>query len=171
MATSTRKKSVVSSVNVDIPLPTQTNTLLNKSASSSSSLYQQCSQLRARLNRIHSFYVFLEHAAAGQSVAPVDHLWDCFALGTPLCFLFNLLPPPATPIDINTDPSEVPIDPSDVRAAKKAIMQFILAVKRMQQSGEWEQSELFQVTELTDRNNLDGFVKVKLLSRFKLTCL
>ena len=154
-------------MNLDIPQPTQTNTLLNKSASSSSSLYQQCSQLRTRLNRIHDFPLFLEQTAAGQSVAPVDHLWDCFALGTPLCYLFNLLPLPATPIDINTDPLDV--DPSNVKVAKRAIILFIMAVQKMQQQGQWEMSELFQVTELTDRNNMDGFVKVSTFRYHRVT--
>src|ERR1700720_3212295 len=43
-----RKKSIIATTQLQIDTPV-TNTLLNKSASQSTSLYQQCSLLRARL--------------------------------------------------------------------------------------------------------------------------
>ena len=46
-----RKKSVVE-------MPVAHNTLLNKAASQSTSLYQQSSALRANLLRIHRFHLF-----------------------------------------------------------------------------------------------------------------
>src|ERR1700753_146149 len=98
MAPSIRQRSLATPISVEIPRPTQSNGLLNKSASSSSSLYQQCSQLRARLVQIPDFNLFLERTASDQNSDPVNHLWDTFALGTPLCYLYNLLPPPSTPI-------------------------------------------------------------------------
>src|SRR5882762_2953339 len=50
-----RKKSIISPASVQIDIPVGTNTLLNKSASQSTSLYQQCSALRSRLLRVHGF--------------------------------------------------------------------------------------------------------------------
>jgi cell division control protein 24 len=166
MSPTVRQKSLAGSINIEIPRPTQTNGLLNKSASSSSSLYQQCSQLRARLLHIPDFHLFLDRTASEQNSDPVNHLWDTFALGTPLCYLYNLLPPPASPIDVETDPSLTESDPSDDKAAKKtakiAVIKFIMAVQKMQHDGDWEERELFQVTEITERN-LNGFVKVRFL--------
>lgn len=112
--------------------------------------------------RIEGFPPFLALSppnSSRQSTDALTHLWDCFALGTPLCYLFNLLPPPAVPIDINTDPDVIDLDPNNIKSKKRAIILFIMAVQRMQQQGQWEERELFQVTELTDRN-MSGFVKV-----------
>ena len=81
-----RKKSVVE-------MPVAHNTLLNKAASQSTSLYQQSSALRANLLRIHRFHLFFQLSEDNprQSTDPVTQLWDCFALGVSLCYLFNLL--------------------------------------------------------------------------------
>jgi len=95
-----RKKSVISNTGLQIDTPIANNTLLNKSASQSTSLYQQCSSLRARLMRIHNFPDFFAIASPPESrhsTDPVTQLWDCFALGIPLCYIFNLLPPPVIP--------------------------------------------------------------------------
>ncbi|THH13217.1 hypothetical protein EW146_g6975 [Bondarzewia mesenterica] len=146
------KKSIVSS-QIDIPIAN--NTLLNKAASQSTSLYQQCSSLRARLLRIVGFSEFFAISSppdsSRQSTDPVTQLWDCFALGTPLCYLFNLLPPPVTPIAIETSPSSVDVD--NGRNKKRAIALFAMQVKQV------AHSEPFTVTDLWDRNSTDGFVK------------
>jgi cell division control protein 24 len=160
MAPSIRQKSLAGPINVEIPRPTQSNGLLNKTASGSNSLYQQCSQLRARLLQIPDYHLFLERTASDQNSDPVNHLWDTFALGIPLCYLYNLLPPPSVPIGIESHPARAELDPSNVKAAKIAVIKFIMAVQFMQQRGEWEATDLFQVTELTDRN-MNGFVKVR----------
>lgn len=153
-----RKKSIISTAGLQIETPMMHNTLLNKSASQSTSLYQQCSSLRARLLRIHDFPRFFALASppesSRQSTDPVTQLWDCFALGTPLCYIFNLLPQPVTPIVINTDPAQV--DVTNDKAMKRAIMLFAMNITQL-----GEQCEQFTVTELWNRNSTDGFVKVR----------
>ncbi|KAI0066248.1 hypothetical protein BV25DRAFT_1975938 [Artomyces pyxidatus] len=152
-----RKKSIISPVNVQIDIPIGNNTLLNKAASQSTSLYQQCSSLRSRLLRIHGFDRFFAIAAppdsSRRSTDPVTQLWDCFSLGTPLCYLFNLLPPPVQPIPIETDPNMIPDIHAD-RTKKRAIALFAMQVKQL------DHAEQFTVTDLWDRNSTDGFVKV-----------
>lgn len=153
---SSRKKSIVSSVGPSIDLPVANNTLLNKSASQSTSLYQQCSSLRARLLRIKDFQPYFALASppdsSRQSTDPVTQLWDCFALGIPLCYLFNLLPHPTTPININTAPDQ--FDVSNERDKKRAIALFSMQIRQL------EDCEQFTVTDLYNRHSTDGFVKV-----------
>ena len=151
-----RKKSIVSSVGPSIDLPVANNTLLNKSASQSTSLYQQCSSLRARLMRIKDFSPYFALASppdsSRQSTDPVTQLWDCFALGIPLCYLFNLLPPPITPINVNTAPDQ--FDTSNEKDKKRAIALFSMQIRQL------EDCEQFTVTDLYNRDSTDGFVKV-----------
>jgi len=153
---SARKKSIVSSVGPSIDLPVANNTLLNKSASQSTSLYQQCSSLRARLLRIKDFPPYFALASppdsSRQSTDPVTQLWDCFVLGVPLCYLFNLLPPQFTPINVNTAPDQ--FDASNERDKKRAIALFSMQIKQL------EDCEQFTVTDLYNRDSTDGFVKV-----------
>jgi cell division control protein 24 len=164
-APSSRKKSIVSSVGPSIDLPVAHNTLLNKSASQSTSLYQQCSSLRTRLLRIKDFQRYFALASpphlSRQSTDPVTQLWDCFALGVPLCFLFNLLPPPITPINVNTAPDE--FDVSNERDKKRAIALFSMQIRQL------EDCEQFTVTDLYNRDSTDGFVKVCLPAFFPPT--
>jgi cell division control protein 24 len=167
-----RKKSLIGANGAQIDIPSQpqvTNQLLNKSAANSTSLYQQCSALRNRLDRVHDFAPFLALANSTASTAdarrsqvsdPVRQLWDCFAMGTPLCFLYNLLPiPHKSRIDINTDPAE--LDVNDMRNRKQAIAKFIVAITTLQKTGDWEQGEVFTVMELvSSQRDTNGFVKV-----------
>ena len=154
-----RKKSLISPANVQIDIPVGSNTLLNKAASQSTSLYQQCSALRSRLLRVHGFAQFFALSSPSgsfrSSAEVVNTVWDCFALGTPLCYLFNLLPDPITPIDIKTDPRSVEVD--NERAKKRAIALFAIQVKQL------NHGEQFTVTDLWDRTHSDGFVKVRLM--------
>jgi hypothetical protein len=163
-----RKKSVMSPGRVQIEIPVDTNTLLNKAASQPTSLHQQCSALRSRLLRVQGFAHFfaLSSSPTGSlrsSAEVVDTVWDCFALGTPLCYLFNLLPPPITPIDIETDPRSVDIN--NHRAKKRAIALFAIQVKQL------NHGEQFTVTDLWDRTNPGGFVKVRFTFFFVLLSL
>ncbi|KII92357.1 hypothetical protein PLICRDRAFT_37127 [Plicaturopsis crispa FD-325 SS-3] len=148
-----RKKSIISS---SIDTPVANNTLLNKAASQSTSLYQQCSSLRARLLRIHGFAPFFAIASGSgdsrQSTDPVTQLWDVFALGVPLCYIYNLLPPPATPISTDTDPATFNVD--NERQKKRAIALFAMQIRQL------PGCEPFTVTDLWDRNSTDGLVKV-----------
>jgi cell division control protein 24 len=162
-----RKKSVISPGNIQVDIPVGTNTLLNKAASQSTSLHQQCSVLRSRLLRVHGFaHFFALSSPTGSFHSPaeaVNTIWDCFALGTPLCYIFNLLPPPITPIDIETDPRSVDI--GNERAKKRAIALFAIQVKQL------NHGEPFTVTDLWDRTNPGGFVKVRLTFFFVLLSL
>lgn len=167
-----RKKSIVGVNGIPaIDIPQQNNTLLNKAASQSTSLYQQCSQLRARLMSIRGFQPFLDLAIpqddSRKSTDMVHDLWGHLELGVPLVFLFNLLPPPAAPIEnINTDPNTIGIEfmsQMDPTARKKSkqrmIAQVVMAISRLQKEGHWDPNLNFTIGELQD-NNTNGFVKV-----------
>lgn len=155
-----RKKSIASNPGLVIETPVVNNNILNKAASASTSLYQQCSSLRARLMRIPNFsHFFILSAPNGdlrQSTDPVTQLWDCFTLGIPLCFLFNLLPPPARPIaEISTDPAT--FDLSNEKEKKRAIAKFAMRLSEI------NNCERFTVSDLWDRHSTDGLVKVCVL--------
>ncbi|KAI0087958.1 hypothetical protein BDY19DRAFT_891887 [Irpex rosettiformis] len=151
-----RKKSLIAIPAPTIDLPVATNTALNKAASQSTSLYQQCSSLRTRLMRVPDFSDFFnmsysnEPSSSRRSTDIVHQLWDCFALGVPLCYLFNLLPN-VTPIDIDV----ANFDPTNDRTRKRAIALFAMNVKGLDLG-----SETFTVTDLWNRESNDGFVKV-----------
>lgn len=153
-----RKKSIVSNSGLVIETPVANNNILNKAASASTSLYQQCSSLRARLMRIPNFsHFFILSSPNGdlrQSTDPVTQLWDCFTLGIPLCFLFNLLPPPTRPIaEISTDPAT--FDLSNEKEKKRAIAKFAMRLSEI------DNCERFTVSDLWDRHSTDGLVKVR----------
>ncbi|KAG8861688.1 hypothetical protein FRB96_002645 [Tulasnella sp. 330] len=174
MATVPRKKSVGANAGpplIDIPqgIPQGNNQLLNKAASSSTSLYQQCSQLRAKLLRIYGFAPFLALAAPlptqsnrqSHSTDPVRQLWDCFALGTPLCFLYNLMPG-KSPLNVNTDPED--FDPDNMKERKHATAKFIIAITAMKNDGDWGSADVFTISELhSETRDTNGFVKASLI--------
>lgn len=155
-----RKKSIIATPGPGIDLPVATNTALNKAASQSTSLYQQCSSLRTRLMRVPDFSDFFsmstspESSSSRRSTDPVTQLWDCLALGVPLCYLFNLLPN-VQPIDIDV----AGFDPTNDRTRKRSIAQFAMNVQQLEGCG------TFTVTDLWDRSSTDGFVKVRNLHR------
>ncbi|THH00903.1 hypothetical protein EW026_g1702 [Hermanssonia centrifuga] len=150
-----RKKSIISTIGPSIDIPVPNNTLLNKAASQSTSLYQQCSVLRTRLMRVQGFALFfnvqpeLEPSSSRRSTDPVTQLWDCLALGVPLCHLFNLLPS-VTPLAVET----ISVDLTNDRIKKRAIAQFAMGLRQL------EGCATFTVTDLWDRSSTDGFVKV-----------
>ncbi|KAG9316496.1 hypothetical protein JVU11DRAFT_2538 [Chiua virens] len=152
-----RKKSIASNPGLVIDTPVANNNILNKAASASTSLYQQCSSLRARLMRIPNFsHFFILSSPNGdlrQSTDPVTQLWDCFTLGIPLCFLFNLLPLPTLPIgEISTDPAT--FDVTNEKEKKRAIAKFAMRLSEI------DNCERFTVSDLWDRHSTDGLVKV-----------
>jgi cell division control protein 24 len=165
MATSAAGRKTISVYNPRQPgdiAPIANNTLLNKSASQSTSLYQQCSSLRSRLMRIHDFPSFfaLSSADSRSSTDPVTQLWDLFSLGIPLCYIFNLLSPSIvslnieiTPLNIETTPD---FDVNDDRLKKRAIALFAMGVQQI------PGMEPFTVRDLWDRDSTDGLVKVSL---------
>lgn len=152
----TRKKSIVANPGLVIETPVANNNILNKAASQSTSLYQQCSALRTRLMRIPGFSDFFtlssQSGSLRQSTDPVTQLWDCFSLGISLCFLYELLPGRTNPPTVKTDPSV--FDVSNERAKKHAIAVFVMNIKNL------DNCEQFTVTDLWERHSTDGLVKV-----------
>ena len=150
-----RKKSVVE-------MPVAHNTLRNKAASQSTSLYQQSAALRANLLRVHRFHLFfqLSEDNPSQSTDPVTQLWDCFALGVSLCYLYNLLPHSQhRPIELDVDPESDSVRNLADRDRKRAIALFNIAVKSL------NHGEGLQVRDIWERENTDGFVKVRIGAR------
>ena len=169
-----RKKSIVSTTGLYIDTNAN-NTLLNKSASSSTSLYQQCSSLRSRLMRIRGFapYFNLGSADSRQSTDPVTQLWDLFAAGIPLCFIFDLIPASYNLTRLNNsayNPEKYEANP--FREQKHAIALFAMQIRTDKVVDKIPGCELFTVTDLWDRNSTDGLVKVRLASHLDLVaCL
>jgi cell division control protein 24 len=147
----------MSTSNLNIGLPTDnpvTNSTPTRAASQYTSLHQQCRSLRPRLLCIRNFPDFFTLSSSADSLQTTDtvtQLWDCFASGISLCYLFNLLPPPVVPIVIDTDPSRFNV--SDARAKKRAIALFAMHIRQV------VQCEPFTVSDIWDRNSTDGLVK------------
>ncbi|KAF8639563.1 hypothetical protein AX17_001465 [Amanita inopinata Kibby_2008] len=159
-----RKKSIVSGTGIQIDTPVANNTLLNKAASQSTSLYQQCSHLRNRLMRIKGFDYYFSLASSTtntrQSTDPVTHIWDLFTMGISLCYIADLLPGDQGFNKINNsvfDPEKYEANPDRVK--KRAIALFAMQIKD-KIAGAIPDCELFTVTDLWDRNSTDGLVKV-----------
>jgi cell division control protein 24 len=153
-----RKKSIISTVGLQI----DTNTLLNKAASQSTSLYQQCSSLKSRLMRIRGFPQYFSLASpedSRQSTDPVTQLWDLFSLGTPLCYIFDQLDAGFDKID-NSEFNESNYAANPDRAKKHAIALFAMKIRKEEVMQSIPGCEPFTVTDLWDRNSTDGFVKV-----------
>ncbi|KXN90809.1 Rho guanine nucleotide exchange factor scd1 [Leucoagaricus sp. SymC.cos] len=159
-----RKKSIVSSAGLHIETPVAHNTLLNKAANQSTSLYQQCSSLRARLLRIHGFSHYFALAAtpdSRQSTDPVTQLWDLFSIGISLCYIFDQLPadagfPRINHSEYNPDTFEANPD----REKKHAIALFAMQVRSTPVTQAIPECEPFTVRDIWDRDSTDGLVKV-----------
>ncbi|KAJ7096355.1 hypothetical protein C8R44DRAFT_843754 [Mycena epipterygia] len=161
MSSTGRKKSIISGVPSDSPM--QNNTLLNKAASQSVSLYQRCSALRARLMQIRGFLFYFSLASPDnrQSTDPVTQLWDLFSLGVPLCFIFDQLPEEGGFNKINhSEFNQDQYDANPDRAKKHAIALFAMQIRTDKVTQNIPGCELFTVTDLWDRNSTDGLVKV-----------
>ncbi|KAG6811144.1 hypothetical protein H0H92_008799 [Tricholoma furcatifolium] len=161
MASSSRKKSIVSTAGYTIENPIANNTLLNKAASQSTSLYQQCSSLRTRLTRIRGFDNYLSLALSHDSTDPVTQLWDLFSFGIPLCYLFDCLPSTLGFSKINNsgfNQDEYEANPD--KPKKRAIALFAMQIRTNRVTQAIPGCEEFTVTDLWDRNSTDGLVKV-----------
>jgi cell division control protein 24 len=156
-------------MHMHIDTPVAMNTALNKQAATS--LYQQCLALRNKLLRVHDFAPYLALIDLHEELVNLDvvhRLWHTLALGTPLCFLYNLLDlPVADRLAVNTDPDDIDIYEEDpdaaLKAKKKAAAFFIMGVQKLKNAALWDPDvELFTVTELTnlDKKDTNGFVKV-----------
>ncbi|KAF8149558.1 rho guanine nucleotide exchange factor scd1 [Crassisporium funariophilum] len=159
-----RKKSIVSTTGLHIDTNANANTLLNKAASQSTSLYQQCSSLKARLMRIRGFPPYFSIAStqdSRQSTDPVTQLWDLFSLGTPLCYIFDQLPAEVGFDKINNSTfNQGQYEATPDRAKKHAIALFAMKIRKDEVMQNIPGCEPFTVTDLWDRNSTDGFVKV-----------
>ena len=123
------------------------------------SLYQQCIELETRLLRIRGFSSFLNIVSPSSnkslSADPVSKLWDCFASGVPLCFIFNLLPT-VTRIG-NIKAHEDNASAGDIRSSMRAVMYFVNAIRGTDLIDHLED---FQVSDLMVRKGTDGLAKV-----------
>nr|GAT57668.1 predicted protein [Mycena chlorophos] len=163
-ASAGRKKSIISSAGMpSSDAPIAHNTLLNKSASQSVSLYQRCSALRARLMQIRGFGYYFSLASPDnrQSTDPVTQLWDLFSLGIPLCYIFDQLPEDGGFNKINhSDFNQDQYEANPDRAQKHAIALFAMQIRSDKVTMNIPGCELFTVTDLWNRDSTDGLVKV-----------
>ncbi|KAJ7218095.1 hypothetical protein GGX14DRAFT_495554 [Mycena pura] len=163
MASSGRKKSIISTAGLPSDAPMAHNTLLNKSASQSVSLYQRCSALRARLMQIRGFLYYFSIASpdSRQSTDPVTQLWDLFSLGISLCYIFDQLPEDGGFNKINhSEFNQEQYEANPDRAQKHAIALFAMQIRMEKVTTSIPGCELFTVTDLWNRDSTDGLVKV-----------
>ncbi|CAG7854242.1 Rho guanine nucleotide exchange factor scd1 [Serendipita indica DSM 11827] len=146
-----------------VPVVPDAASLLNKVATTSTGIYQQSVFLRSRLQRVPAFAQFLRFSQSGSRASKdvVQQMWETFALGKPLCVLFNLQDIPA---DLKIQEySDDEVDPDPLRKERqRAIALFIMGVNRLKGAGIWEKdAPLFSISELVmDAMDTNGFVKV-----------
>ena len=175
----TSRKKSVSTSECHIEIPQVSSSQINRQATSATSVYQKCLQLRIRLSKVENFIPFIKTGANSNdplsnndssnptplptppiSSNAVSQLWACFRLGSSLCFLYNQLGYDQLEISDNLDLSNQSI-------CKKGVARFIMACKKLgdterAESGGskgWTTDDLFTVSDLykTDTN---GFIKV-----------
>ncbi|KAG8808154.1 hypothetical protein FRC19_006096 [Serendipita sp. 401] len=159
------------------PITADVSSLLNKSATGSTGIYQQSVFLRSQLQRIPAFSPFFQFSISGSRATKdvVHQLWETFSLGKPLCVLFNLQDIP-TEFKI-VEYADEEVDPDPLRKERqRAIALFIMGVNNLKMNGKWgSDAPLFSISELVgDAMDTNGFVKVvatviHLLSRFPST--
>jgi len=159
--------------------PVATNSALNKQASASSSLYQNCLSVRDRLSRVPDFKArffdneeLLSPGVGGGSTAwsgpsgfggedssplgsqadPVSQCLNVLRLGSSLCFLFNKLGH-SHQLDVNPAATL-----GNLKACQRGTAHFVMACK---QDLGWTESDLFAVNELYYQDT-NGVVKVSL---------
>ncbi|SCZ94610.1 BZ3500_MvSof-1268-A1-R1_Chr12-3g03996 [Microbotryum saponariae] len=138
--------------------PIATNSALNKVASASSSLYQNCRVVLMRLRRVPGFAErFLDgpataeaEAVLGLSSDPVSRSLHTLRLGSSLCFLFNAL---GLDHQLEINPKATI---SNLKACQRGTAHFIMACK---QDLKWPDGQLFAIHELYGQDT-NGVVKV-----------
>ncbi|GAA5877985.1 hypothetical protein JCM16303_002804 [Sporobolomyces ruberrimus] len=159
--------------------PVATNSALNKQASASSSLYQNCLSVRDRLSRVPGFKArFFDNEdilspgsgstawsgasgfgggggddssnPLGSQADPVSQCLNVLRLGSSLCFLFNKLGH-SHQLDVNPAATL-----GNLKACQRGTAHFIMACK---QDLGWTESDLFAVNELYYQDT-NGVVKV-----------
>ncbi|KAG4305943.1 hypothetical protein PORY_000853 [Pneumocystis oryctolagi] len=138
-----------------IPLPT--NSITNKPAIASSSIYQMCREIHERLLDVPNFEVYLNNAKsqhdlfpAGITNDPVSLLWQCFRQGASLCALYNALKP-EKPLSVNPKAYL-----TSMNACKASVYHFLLACRNELGYGD---NDLFSISQLY-QDDTNGFVKV-----------
>lgn len=148
----------------------QNTSILNKSASESSSLYQKCSSLLDKLLRIRGFTEhFPELVSVSDSTDPVTQIWDILSTGTSLCYIFDQLPPEDGFKKLgngNYTLTKRIYEPNFDRAKKHAIALFAMQLSGQKLRQKIPECEMFTVTDLWNRRSTDGLVKVCARSRF-----
>lgn len=158
-------------------IPIATNSIVNKVASASSSLYQNCRGLLGRLCRVPGFAeAFIPEtggssaslnladpttagdplssaglASGGGSTDPVSRSLSTLRLGSSLCFLFNAL---GLDHILEVNPAATM---SNLKACQRGTAHFIMACK---QDLGWSDQDLFAIHELYGQDT-NGVVKVR----------
>ncbi|KAF5328855.1 hypothetical protein D9619_011709 [Psilocybe cf. subviscida] len=150
-----RKKSIISTIDTN-------NTLLNKPATQSTSLYQQCSALRSRLMRIRGFAQYFENIDSRQSTDPVNQMWDLFSSGISLCYIFDQLPEKYIGGQRlnNSSFNELKYEANPDKEKKHAIALFAIRIRSEKVMKELPGLEEFTISDLWNRNSTNGLVKV-----------
>ncbi|KTW25719.1 hypothetical protein T552_03331 [Pneumocystis carinii B80] len=138
-----------------VPLPS--NSITNKPAIASSSIYQICREIHGRLLNVPNFEIYLNNAKsqndlfpAGIVNDPVSLLWQCFRQGASLCALYNALRP-SKPLAVNSD-----FYLTSMNACKASVYHFLLACRN--ELG-YKDDDLFSISQLY-QDDTNGFVKV-----------
>ncbi|KAJ7039700.1 Dbl homology domain-containing protein [Mycena alexandri] len=127
----------------------------------SMSLSGHCANLLARLMHIRGFPNYVSLARSSHdSNDPVTQLWDIFALGVPLCYLFDLLPEDAGFDKINhSEFDEEQYNTNPNRTQMHAIALFAIQIRADNVTDKISDCEDFTVADLWDRSSTDGFEK------------
>lgn len=103
--------------------------------------WEICSKLRLRLVRIEGWSAYArllstpEIGSGNSREGESQQLWATLQLGTPLCYLFNLIPNQPEITDVNVDPAA--LDKNDVEGHKVTSGLFLKALTDMRGRGEW----------------------------------
>ena len=102
-----------------------------------------------------------------QSTDPVTQLWDLFSFGIPLCYIFDQLPFDEGFTRINNSQfNQDEYDANPDKPKKRAITLFATQMRTDKVTQSIPGCELFTVTDLWDRNSIDGLVKVRFFVAF-----
>jgi cell division control protein 24 len=167
-----RKKSIISTTGLQIDTNAN-NTLLNKAASQSTSLYQQCSALRSRLMRIRGIAQYFENTDSRQSTDPVNQLWDLFSSGISLCYIFDQLPEQYIGGQRlnNSSFNQEKYEANPDKEKKHAIALFAMRIRSEKVMKAIPGLEEFTISDLWNRNSTNGLVKVSNISPCHLAAL
>lgn len=117
-----------------------------------------------RIRGFPHYFALASGPDSRQSTDPVTQLWDLFATGIPLCYIFDQLPKDAGFEKINNSTFNAEqYDANPDRVKKHAIALFAMQMRSAKVIAAIPGCELFTITDLWDRNSTDGLVKVCIL--------